>query len=29
MVIRDMEKDVSWKKSAEQYRQYYLELTQW
>ena len=28
MVIRDMEKDVSWKKSAEQYRQLYVELTQ-
>ena len=28
MVIRDMEKDVSWAKSAEQYRWLYLELTQ-
>lgn len=28
MVIRDMEKDVSWEKSAEQYRQLYVELTQ-
>ncbi len=27
MVIRDMEKDVSWAKSAEQYRQLYLDLT--
>ena len=27
MVIRDMEKDVSWEKSAEQYRQLYVELT--
>ena len=28
MVIRDMEKDVSWEKSAEQYRWLYVELTQ-
>jgi starch synthase len=28
MVIRDMEKDVSWAKSAEQYRALYVELTQ-
>ncbi|MBR2683884.1 MAG: glycogen synthase [Atopobiaceae bacterium] len=28
MVIRDMEKDVSWTKSAWQYRDLYLELTQ-
>ena len=28
MVIRDMEKDVSWAKSAQQYRDLYLELTQ-
>ena len=28
MVVRDMEKDVSWAKSAEQYRWLYLELTQ-
>ena len=28
MVIRDMEKDVSWEKSAWQYRDLYLELTQ-
>ena len=28
MVQRDMEKDVSWQKSAEQYRWLYLELTQ-
>ena len=27
MVIRDMEKDVSWAKSAEQYRELYLQLT--
>ncbi len=28
MVIRDMEKDVSWENSAQQYRWMYLELTQ-
>ncbi|MBR3235099.1 MAG: glycogen synthase, partial [Atopobiaceae bacterium] len=28
MVVRDMEKDVSWAKSAEQYHGLYLELTQ-
>ena len=27
MVVRDMEKDVSWENSAKQYRQLYLELT--
>lgn len=29
MVQRDMEKDVSWENSAKQYKQMYLELTQW
>lgn len=29
MVRRDMEKDVSWENSAKQYKQMYLELTQW
>ncbi len=29
MILRNMEKDVSWENSAEQYRQLYLELTQW
>jgi starch synthase len=28
MVVRDMEKDVSWANSAQQYRNLYLELTQ-
>jgi starch synthase len=28
MVIRNMEKDVSWAKSAEQYRNLYVEITQ-
>jgi glycogen synthase len=28
MVIRDMEKDVSWEASAWKYRDLYLELTQ-
>ena len=28
MVLRDMEKDVSWERSAQQYRWLYLELTQ-
>ncbi len=29
MVRRDMDKDVSWENSAKQYRDMYLELTQW
>ena len=29
MVIRDMQKDVSWSSSAEKYRSLYLELTNW
>lgn len=29
MVRRDMAKDVSWENSARQYKQLYLELTQW
>ncbi|MDO4634142.1 MAG: glycogen/starch synthase [Eubacteriales bacterium] len=29
MVRRDMEKDVSWENSANQYRELYLSLTQW
>lgn len=29
MVVRDMEKDVSWENSAKQYKQMYLELTRW
>ena len=27
MVIRDMNKDVSWEKSAKQYKDLYVELT--
>ncbi len=29
VVLRDMAKDVSWENSAKQYRDLYLELTQW
>ncbi len=29
MVLRDMDKDVSWENSAKQYRDLYLELTPW
>ena len=29
MVIRDMQKDVSWSSSADKYRSLYLELTNW
>ena len=29
MIVRDMNKDVSWENSAKQYKQMYLELTQW
>ncbi len=29
MVIRDMQKDVSWSSSADKYRDLYLELTNW
>ena len=29
MIARDMEKDVSWQNSARQYKDLYLELTQW
>ncbi len=29
MILRNMAKDVSWENSADQYRQLYLELTQW
>jgi len=29
MVARDMEKDVSWQNSARQYKDLYLDLTQW
>lgn len=29
MLLRDMAKDVSWEASAKQYRDLYLELTQW
>ena len=29
MLLRDMEKNVSWTRSASQYKDLYLELTQW
>ena len=29
VVQRDMDKDVSWENSAKQYKELYLELTQW
>lgn len=29
MVVRDMNKDVSWEKSAKQYKDLYLSLTNW
>ena len=29
MILRNMDKDVSWENSAKQYRDLYLELTQW